>query len=99
MRFASKALIAVLTTSKMLAAAPAMADWQPRRPVEMVIMAGQGGGSGAEALRYLADNPENPHIVMATLNSLYTTPLRTDLGVDIAEFTPVALMAVETFLI
>ena len=105
----------------------ALADWQPSRPVEMVIMAGQGGGadqlarlfqsiiqqeglarlpfmpvnkgggSGAEALRYLKDNEGNPHIIMATLNSYFTTPLQTDIGVDIEEFTPLARMAVDTF--
>lgn len=105
----------------------AAAEWQPVRPVEMVIMAGQGGGadrlarlfqsiiqqeklsrlpmlpvnkgggSGAEALRYLKDNAGNPHIVLATLNSYYTTPIQTDIGVNIEEFTPLARMAVDTF--
>ena len=108
----------------------ATAGWQPRKPVEFVIMAGQGGGadrlarliqsiiekhklspqpfipinkpggSGAEALRYLKDNAGNPHIVMATLNSYYTTPLRNPgLGVDIANFTPIARLAEDTFLL
>lgn len=104
-------------------------DWEPNKPFEMVIMAGQGGGadrlarlfqsiiqkndlspmpvlpinkgggSGAEALRYLQDSSGDPHKVMATLNSYYTTPLRTNIGVDIAEFTPLARMAVDTFVL
>lgn len=58
----------------------------------------KGGGSGAEALRYLKDNKGNPHIILATLNSLYTTPLRNPgLGVDIAAFTPIARLAEDTF--
>jgi tripartite-type tricarboxylate transporter receptor subunit TctC len=103
--------------------------WKPQKPVEMVIMAGQGGGadrlarlfqsiiqkeglsnmpmlpvnkgggSGAEALRYLKDKEGDAHVIMATLNSYYTTPLRTDIGVDIAEFTPIARMAEDTFLL
>lgn len=103
--------------------------WKPQKPVEMVIMAGQGGGadrlarlfqsiiqkeglsnmpmlpvnkgggSGAEALRYLLDKSGDAHVIMATLNSYYTTPLRTDIGVDIAEFTPIARMAEDTFLL
>jgi tripartite-type tricarboxylate transporter receptor subunit TctC len=108
----------------------AAAEWKPQKPVEFVIMAGQGGGadrlarliqsiiekngfsnqpfipinkgggSGAEALRYLQDNPGNPHVIMATLNSLYTTPLRNpDLGVDIAKFTPIARLAEDTFVL
>lgn len=119
-----------LAAAAMALGAPlgALADeWQPNRPVEMVIMAGQGGGadrlarlfqsiiqkenlasmpflpvnkgggSGAEALRYLQDNAGNPHIIMATLNSYYTTPIQTPIGVDIEDFTPLARMAVDTF--
>ncbi len=114
------------------AAAPqlAVAAWQPKKPVEFVIMAGQGGGadrlarliqsiiekngfsnqpfipinkgggSGAEALRYLKDKSGDPHVIMATLNSLYTTPLRNpDLGVDIGSFTPIARLAEDTFVL
>lgn len=102
--------------------------WQPKKPVEFVIMAGKGGGadrlarfiqgiiaknkfaskpfvpinkgggSGAEALRYLKDKAGDPHVIMATLNSYYTTPLRQPgLGVDISTFTPIARMAEDTF--
>ena len=108
----------------------ALAEWQPQKPVEFVIMAGQGGGadrlarliqsiiekngyanqpfipinkgggSGAEALRYLKDKEGDPHVIMATLNSLYTTPLRNPgLGVDIAEYTPIARLAEDTFVL
>ena len=106
----------------------AMAAWEPKKPVEFVIMAGKGGGadrlarfiqgiiekndlaskpfvpvnkgggSGAEALRYLSDKAGDPHIIMATLNSYYTTPLRNPgIGVDIEKFTPIARMAEDTF--
>jgi tripartite-type tricarboxylate transporter receptor subunit TctC len=109
-------------------ATDAAAAWEPRKSVEFVIMAGQGGGadrlarfiqgiiqknklsskpfvpvnkgggSGAEALRYLKDNAGNPHIILATLNSLYTTPLRNPgLGIDISKFTPIARLAEDTF--
>jgi tripartite-type tricarboxylate transporter receptor subunit TctC len=111
-------------------AAPAQAqEWEPQKPIELVIMGGQGGGadrlarlfqsiiqkeglasmpiipvnkgggSGAEALRYLVDKAGDDHVIMATLNSYYTTPLRTDIGVDIAEFTPLARMALDTFVL
>ena len=113
-----------------MGAQTALAEWKPQKPVEFVIMAGQGGGadrlarliqsiiekngfsnqpfipvnkgggSGAEALRYLKDNAGNPHIIMATLNSLYTTPLRNPgIGVDIEEFTPIARLAEDTFVL
>jgi len=116
----------------LLAAGPgsAAADWQPVKPVEFVVMAGQGGGadklarfiqsiiekhkfadvpfipinkgggSGADALRYLKDNAGNDHVIMATLNSYYTTPLRNPgIGVDIDEFTPIARLAEDTFVL
>lgn len=113
-----------------IAAPAAHADWEPRRPVEFIIMAGTGGGadqiarllqgliekkdlsprpfipmnkpggSGAEALRYLQDKSGDNHVVMVTLNSFYTTPIiQEDLGVDITEFTPIGLMALDTFLL
>ncbi len=122
--------LAMLTLGATVTPAPAVAGWQPQKPVEFVIMAGQGGGadrlarliqsiieknrlspqpfipvnkpggSGAEALRYLKDKAGNPHVIMATLNSYYTTPLRNPgLGVDIATFTPIARLAEDTFLL
>ena len=106
----------------------AQAAWEPKKPVEFVIMAGKGGGadrlarfiqgiiekhhlspkpfvpvnkgggSGAEALRYLKDKAGDPHVILATLNSYYTTPLRNPgIGVDIKNFTPIARMAEDTF--
>ncbi len=58
------------------------------------------GGSGAEALVYLKDHTGDDHVIMVTLNSFYTTPLRQpDLGIDITTFTPVARMAEDTFLL
>jgi tripartite-type tricarboxylate transporter receptor subunit TctC len=111
-------------------ASPAAAEWYPEKPVELVIMAGEGGGadkmarffkqiiededlspvpfepvnmpgdSGAEALMHLKKNKGNPHVVMVTLNSFYTTPLsRPNLKIDILKYTPVARMAEDTFLL
>lgn len=105
-------------------------DWQPRAPVELIIMAGTGGGadqiarllqglieqkdlsptpfipinkpggSGAEALRYMQDNAGDPHKVLVTLNSFYTTPIiQENLGVDVLSFTPIGRMALDTFVL
>jgi len=104
--------------------------WEPKKPVELIIMAGTGGGadqmarliqsiiekknlssrpfipinkpggSGAESLRYLKDKSGDDHTVMITLNSFYTTPIiQKDLGVDVSKFTPLGLMAIDTFLL
>lgn len=129
-KLSRRAAIAIAAAAAVFAAKPADAgEWKPQKPVEMVIMAGQGGGadrlarlfqsiiqkenlssmpilpvnkgggSGAEALRYLKDKSGDNHTIMATLNSYYTTPLRTDIGVDIEEFTPIARMALDTFVL
>jgi tripartite-type tricarboxylate transporter receptor subunit TctC len=102
--------------------------WEPKKPVEMIIMAGTGGGadqlarliqgiidqnnlsprpfipinkpggSGAEALRYVQDKAGDDHVVLVTLNSYYTTPIINEgLGVDVTKFTPIGLMALDTF--
>lgn len=58
------------------------------------------GGSGAEALRYIQDKEGDDHTLLVTLNSFYTTPLtQPSLGVDISTFTPIARMAIDTFLL
>ena len=58
----------------------------------------KGRDSGAEAMRYLRDKSGDSHVVMATLNSFFTTPLRNpDLGLDISKFTPIARLAEDTF--
>ena len=108
----------------------ATAEWRPKKPVEVIIMAGPGGGAdkmarlmqsviekhkfaskpfipknkpggtGAEALRYLKDRHGDNHVIMVTLNSFYTTPLRQpNLGVDISTYAPIARMAEDTFLL
>jgi len=60
----------------------------------------KAGGSGAEALRYIQDKAGDDHTLLVTLNSFYTTPLvQPGLGVDVSQFTPIARMAIDTFLL
>ncbi len=125
--FGTMALLGLGTTITMQDAAAA---WEPKKPVEFVIMAGKGGGadkmarlmqtiiekhglsskpfvpinkpggSGAESLIYLKQHDGDNHVIMVTLNSFYTTPLRQPgLGVDISTFTPIGRMAEDTFLL
>lgn len=125
------ARLCILAVCAIFAFAGAAAGaWKPRKPVELIIMAGKGGGadrlarliqsiiaknefspqpfipinkpggSGAEALRYLKDKAGDPHVIMATLNSYYTTPLRNPgIGVDIGKYTPIARLALDTFIL
>jgi tripartite-type tricarboxylate transporter receptor subunit TctC len=125
-------LAGALAVAGSLAASNAAMAWEPQKPVDLVIMAGTGGGadkiarliqtivekngyaskpfvpinkpggSGAEALLHLknAQGSAKDHTVMATLNSLYTTPLRQPgLDVDISTFAPIARLAEDTFLL
>jgi tripartite-type tricarboxylate transporter receptor subunit TctC len=131
---AALVLLAVLALPLSLIAAPgtlhAQAQWQPSRPIEIVIMAGKGGGadlivrsmtaiidkhklapvpiapvniaggSGADALVYLKKRAGDDHLLLFTLNSFYTTPLRQpELGIDIAAFAPIGRMAEDAFLL
>lgn len=58
------------------------------------------GGTGAEALVYLQQHKGDDHVIMVTLNSFYTTPLRQPgLKVDPISFSPIARMAEDTFLL
>lgn len=123
-------VLGLASLAAVVLASPAAAEWFPDKPVQLVIMAGEGGGadkmarffkqiiededlspvpfepvnmpgeSGAEALVHLKKNKGNPHVVMVTLNTFYTTPLsRPDLKIDILKYTPVARMAEDTFLL
>ena len=135
MQFSRRSVLSVLAgllviVSGTFVTAQDAVAWEPKKPVEFIIMAGTGGGadqmarlmqsiiekhdlspqpfipinkpggSGAEALRYLKDKAGDDHVVMITLNSFYTTPLlNPGLGVDIETFTPIARMALDTFLL
>jgi len=122
-----------LTCAALVAAAPLPAlaqDWQPRKPIDFVIMAGpgggadqiarfiqsvaergdmtnrplvpnnKGGGSGAEALLHLSGTNDPDHTLLVTLNSFFTTPIRqSNLGIDVQDFTPVAMMGVDPFVL
>lgn len=107
-----------------------VAAWNPERPVELVVMAGEAGGadrvarlikgiieknhlldqpiivtnmggnSGSEALNYVLSKRGDPHVLMLTLNSFYTTPIRQpDLGVQVDSFTPIARLAEDSFIL
>ncbi len=60
----------------------------------------KGGGSGAEALIALSGTNDPDHTILVTLNSFFTTPLRQEnLGIDVASFTPIAMMGVDPFVL
>lgn len=64
------------------------------------IPVNKAGGAGAEALMHMKSKQGDNHTLMVTLNSFYTTPLRQPgLRVKPDDFTPIARMAEDTFLL
>ena len=65
-----------------------------------LVPVNRGGGSGAEALREMTKTSDPDHMIMVTLNSFFTTPLRQpNLNIDIMEFAPIGRMAEDTFVL
>lgn len=64
---------------------------QPFLPVN------RDGGAGAVAMQYLDSKRGDPHGVMITLNSYITTPMLQKLPFTTHSFTPIALLALDSF--
>jgi putative tricarboxylic transport membrane protein len=110
-------------------AVPAMAAWEPTKPVEFVIPAGTGGGAdqmarfiqgviiknnlmkeplivvnksggaGAEGFLGVKESKGDPHKIIITLSNLFTTPLATGVPFNWKDMTPVAMLALDQFVL
>jgi putative tricarboxylic transport membrane protein len=108
---------------------PAMAAWEPVRPVEFIVPAGTGGGAdqmartiqgivtkhnlmkqpmvvinksggaGGEGFLDLKGSSGNPHKIIITLSNLFTTPLATGIPFNWKDLTPVAMLALDEFVL
>jgi tripartite-type tricarboxylate transporter receptor subunit TctC len=120
-------LTAVLAASAGIAQ-PAIA-WEPTKPVEFVIPAGQGGGAdqmarftqgvtakhnlmkepiipvnksggaGAEGFLDVKESKGEAHKIIITLSNLFTTPLATGVPFNWRDLTPVAMLALDNFVL
>jgi putative tricarboxylic transport membrane protein len=121
-----------LGTALLLAAAHlsvAQAQWEPSRPVEIIVPAGPGGGAdqmarviqgivtkhslmkqsmvvinkaggaGGEGFLDVKGSKDNPHKLVITLSNLFTTPLGTGIPFNWKDLTPVAMMALDEFIL
>lgn len=107
----------------------AAAEWQPQRPVEVIVPAGAGGASdqmarlimsivqkhqlmkqpmiiqiksgssGAEGAMDVQDSKGNPHKVLVAFSLIYTLPMATGLPLDWRKMNPVAMFALDEFLL
>ncbi|MFZ2737913.1 MAG: tripartite tricarboxylate transporter substrate-binding protein [Burkholderiaceae bacterium] len=108
---------------------PAVAAWEPTKPVEFVVPAGTGGGAdqmarfiqgviikhklmkqpmivvnksggaGAEGFLDVQGAKGEPHKIVITLSNLFTTPLATGVPFNWKDMTPVAMLALDQFVL
>ncbi|SDD75261.1 Tripartite-type tricarboxylate transporter, receptor component TctC [Variovorax sp. CF079] len=123
---------ASLSTAAVMALAattPALAAWEPTKPVEFVIPAGTGGGAdqmarlmqgiiikhklmkeplivvnksggaGAEGFLAVKEAKGDPHKIIISLSNLFTTPMATGVPFNWKDMTPVAMMALDQFVL
>src|SRR5512133_3869567 len=64
-----------------------------------VIVINKSGGAGAEGFLYVKGNAKDPHVMIITLDNLFTTPLATGVPFNWREMTPVARMALDYFVL
>lgn len=57
------------------------------------------GGSGAIGMSYVNGHAGDPHYLMCTTSSFTTTPLKTQLGFNYKDFTPIALLGLDPSII
>ena len=134
MHIRSRVLASLLAPATILAAGvvagtPALAAWEPTKPVEFIIPAGTGGGAdqmarmlqgvvekhklskqplivinkaggaGAEGFLDVKNSKGNPHKIIITLSNLFTTPLATGVPFNWKDLTPVAMLALDEFIL
>ena len=63
-----------------------------------VIVINKSGGAGAEGFLYVKGNAKDPHVMIITLDNLFTTPLATGVPFNWREMTPVAQNGAGLFL-
>jgi putative tricarboxylic transport membrane protein len=67
-------------------------------PVSMVVI-NKAGGAGGEGFLDIKTSRGNPHKLIITLSNLFTTPLATGIPVSWKDMTPVAMMALDEFVL
>ena len=129
MNFTTRTLAAAAGAAVLLSCGPALAAWEPTRPVEIIVPAGTGGGAdqmarvvqgivgkhslmkqpmlvvnkaggaGGEGFLDVKGARNNPHKLIITLSNLFTTPLGTGIPFSWKDLTPVAMMALDEFVL
>ena len=64
-----------------------------------IIVVNKSGGAGAEGFLDVKGDKGNPHKIVITLSNLFTTPLATGVPFNWRDMTPVAMLALDQFVL
>ena len=64
-----------------------------------VVVVNKGGGAGAEGFLEVKKSKGDAHTLVITLSNLFTTPLATGVPVNWKDMTPVAMLALDQFIL
>jgi tripartite-type tricarboxylate transporter receptor subunit TctC len=63
------------------------------------VVVNKSGGAGAEGFLYVKGKAKDPHVVIITLDNLFTTPIATGVPFNWRDLTPTARMALDYFVL
>jgi tripartite-type tricarboxylate transporter receptor subunit TctC len=66
---------------------------------QSLVVVNKAGGSGGEGFLDMKDSAGNPHKILISLSSLFTTPLATGIPFSWEDLTPVAMLALDEFVL
>jgi putative tricarboxylic transport membrane protein len=66
---------------------------------QSMVVINKAGGAGGEGFLDVKGSPRNPHKLVITLSNLFTTPLGTGIPFSWKDLTPVAMMALDEFIL
>jgi putative tricarboxylic transport membrane protein len=66
---------------------------------QSMVVINKSGGAGGEGFLDVKSSRNNPHKLVITLSNLFTTPLATGIPFSYKDITPVAMMALDEFIL
>ena len=64
-----------------------------------MVVVNKSGGAGGEGFLYVKESKGDPHKIIITLSNLFTTPLATGVPFNWKDLTPVAMLALDEFVL
>ena len=64
-----------------------------------IVVINKSGGAGAEGFLEVKNSAKDPHKIIITLSNLFTTPLGTGTPFNWKDLTPVAMLALDQFIL